>query len=391
MERLHTIGDGPYPRAAKAVALLVLFVGALAVWVNLFHTSSTDFISYWAAAVLTLAGDPAAAYDVDLHRAVHESVMAREGLMPFGYPPPYLLLVLPFGLLPYAIAAAAWIISTFTAYFVIATRAWPGSKWLVLGFPAVLVNAIVGQNGFLTAALFIAAMTQIGRRPFIAGLLLGCLVIKPQLALLVPLALIAGRQWRAFAGAAVSSVALLLLALLLFGAAPYRAMVEVMPFLSTIVTDGRVGWHKMASVYASLRLAGLPSTPAWAVHGAVAGAAALAAWRTWRSDADLSAKFAVLAAATFLISPYLFLYDTLILLVAFLWLAGAGADRRLLALLWCVPFISLAQSWGYNDAVNLLPAVPIALLALIRHRLMDRAAAHRSAADPPLTGAARPL
>jgi hypothetical protein len=371
MERQQTIGEGPYPRAARAAALLVLFVGALAVWVNLFHTSSTDFISYWAAAVLALGGDPAAAYDVDLHRSVQERVMAREGLMPFGYPPPFLLLVLPFGLLPYSIAAASWVLATFAAYFAVSARAWPGSRWLLLAFPAVLVNAIVGQNGFLTAALFIGGLALLGKRPFLAGLVLGCLVIKPQLGLLLPFAFIAARQWRAFAGAALSSAGLLLLALLLFGSGPYLAMAELAPLLSTIVTDGRAGWHKMASVYASLRLAGLPSGPAWIVHGAVAAAAALATWRVWRSKAGLPAKSAALAAATLLISPYLFLYDTLILLIPFLWLAGAGADRRLLALLWCVPFVSLAQSWGFNDTVNLLPLVPVALLVLIRRQLAD--------------------
>lgn len=379
MRSAEQIGAGPYPGAARIVALAILFVSATAIWVNVFHPYETDFISYWAASVLTLQGNPAAAYNVDVHRAVQAKLIEFDGLMPFPYPPPFLLLVLPAGLLPYPSAAAIWIVTTFSLYFFVARRVWPGSGWLALAFPAVLVNGIVGQNGFLTASFFIGGMALIGRRPFLAGLVLGCLVIKPQLGVLLPLAFISGRQWHAFAGAALSSIGLLLLGLLCFGLDSYRAMLALMPLYGSIAADGLVGWHKMVSVYASLRLAGVPAGIAWAAHAAAAAAALLTVWRVWRTDCEPAAKFALLTAATFLISPYSYVYDTVILVIPFFWLAAAGADRRTLTLLWCLPFVSVAQSWGLNERVNLMPVVTIGLFALVAHRLARRGAAEPAA------------
>ena len=232
------IGAGPYPRAARWMAMAILFVGATAIWVNLFHVSQTDFISYWAASVLALDGNPAAAWDWQAHAAVQAKLVQFEGLMPFPYPPPFLLLLLPFGLLPYPVAAALWIVATFAFYFAVARRVWPGSGALIAAFPAVLANAIVGQNGFLTAAIFILGLALLGRRPFLAGLVLGCLVIKPHLGLLLPVAFIAAGQWRAVAGAAASSLGLLLLGLIAFGIESYRAMFDLMPLYAPILSEG---------------------------------------------------------------------------------------------------------------------------------------------------------
>ena len=66
-----------------------------------------------------------------------------------------------------------------------------------------------GHNGFLTALLLGGGLILLERKPFLAGLLLGCLVYKPQFALVLPLLLLALWNWRAIAGAAVSSLALI--------------------------------------------------------------------------------------------------------------------------------------------------------------------------------------
>ena len=60
-------------------------------------------------------------------------------------------------------------------------------------------------------------MALLGRRPVIAGLLLGALVVKPHLALLVPFWLAAGGQWRAFLAAGASALCLLAISWLAFG------------------------------------------------------------------------------------------------------------------------------------------------------------------------------
>lgn len=364
------IRSAPFPRATRVLALAILFVGSLAVFSNIADARRMDFISYWAAAVLATGGKAAAVYDIAAHEAVQQGVAAfAGGGMPFFYPPAFLILLLPLGLLPYAVAATVWIATTFLAYLAVARR-YIGSAWLAAAFPPVLVNAIIGQIGYLSGALIVAGTLGLARRPFLSGLLLGCLVIKPQLAVLLPFALIAGREWRAFAGAAVSSVGLLLLGLLLFGVETYAAMIRIAPLSAAIVTDGLVGWEKMASVYAALRLAGASAHVATAAHAVVALAALAMTCEIWRRPLAIEAKAAVLAGATALTSPYLYIHDTTMLIVPFAWLLGRGRYHWPLAMLWCLPLLSMAESFGLHSGVNLMPIIPIALLSLIGWELV---------------------
>src|SRR5271169_5424857 len=116
-----------------------------------------DFIAVWAAGRLVLDGHPAAAYDWSLHREVEVAVAGYDFASYYGwhYPPTFLFAAAPLATLPYLVAWAVWLAITMPAY-VVAVRAIIGERIgivLALGFPGVLWNISVGQNGFLTAAL----------------------------------------------------------------------------------------------------------------------------------------------------------------------------------------------------------------------------------------------
>ena len=362
-----------YRRVGTVAALALMFaVLAEFAW-NAHAPSDRDFVSFWGAARLALAGTPHLAYNLEvLHALQSEAVTFGSGKMPFPYAPAFLLLVLPFGLLNFAAAMALWSLSTFAAYFAVVRRMFPASGLLAAALPAVFVNAAVGQNGFIMAAIFIGGLILLPSRPFAAGLLLGCLVLKPQLALLLPVAVLAARAWPAVAGAAVSAIGLLALGLAVFGWQASQAWIAQMPLYVEIGRDGLVGWPKLASIYAAMRQIGLGQTAAFAVHIAVAAAAAWAVWKVWRSDAEFGAKAAMLAAATMLISPYLFLYDTVFLIVPFLWLATVRASPGLLVGLWFLPLVSITQIATLAGPINFAPVVPIALTALIWRQLHPR-------------------
>lgn len=369
--RLAPSGDPfrVYRRVGNVLALAILTVVVAELVANFRLPTARDFISFWGAAQLALGGNAAAAYDgAALHGIQAAAANFNGGEMPFPYPPVLLLLVMPFSLLPYPAAMAAWVLGTFPLYFASIRRMFPGSGWLPAAFLPVVVVAATGQASFIMAALFIAGMALLPARPLAAGLVLGCLVLKPQLALMLPVAVIAGRQWRAIAGAAISSVGLLLLGLIAFGTAATAAWLQQMPLFVSIARDGLVGWHKLASVYAAMRQAGLGADMAFTIHGLVAAVAAFAVWQVWRSNAEGGCKAAVLAAATMLVSPYLFLYDAIILVIPFLWLAREGGKPALLAILWLLPIVTIAQTFGFNGPVNLNPVAPIALLAILWRR-----------------------
>lgn len=349
---------------AMAMALLFLFIGVLALVTVLREPFQMDFVSSWAAARLGLEGNPAGAYDVAVHRAV-ELQATSVGQLHFGYPPFFMLLTAPFGLLSYPVAAVVWVTLTFALYAT-AVRLWAADAlWPALALPPVLVNAITGQAGFLTAALFVAGAALLPRRPFAGGLVLGLLAVKPQLGLVLPLVMLAGRHWRAMAGAALSSAGLLLIGLIAFGWQAYQAWIGQAGLFASVASEGLVGWHRMASVYAAARFAGLDAGPAWILHGLVGLAALAATLWIWHRGADWGARIGALAAATMLASPYMFGYDSLILIVPLAWLIARGRHILLLAAAWAVLLLGLLQALGLSAGPNLAPLAPIVLLALI--------------------------
>ena len=351
--------------AAMTVALLFLFVAVIALVAILTDPYQMDFVAYWAAARLAVEANPAGAYHIELHRAVELGAIPLRGALPFAYPPCFLLLLAPFGWLAYPVAAFDWVLLTFAAYGA-ALRKWaPRASWLALSFPPLPVNVITGQSGFLIAALLIGGMVLLPKRPLVAGLVLGLLVIKPQLGLVLPLALLAGREWRAIAGAAASASGLILLSLVVFGLAPWQAWFANAAFYTAIAGEGLAGWHRMASVYGALRLAGLDAPLALAIHAVIALAAAGAAAFVWFRRPEIGPRAAALAAATALASPYLFVYDTLILVVPFLWLVGRARHGVFVALGWAVLFLALVQMLGWSGGPNLTPLAAAIFLILI--------------------------
>ena len=360
-----------YRFVGNAFALVVL-AAALAefVW-NWRHPTDRDFLGFWGAARLALAGNPSAAYDNGALHSVQSAAAtfgSRLAELPFPYPPAYLLLVMPFGLMSFPLAMAAWSLCTFAFYVFAARRLMPGSGWLAVAFPAVFANAAIGQNGFLTAGLFMGGLSLLGNSPFAAGLILGCLVIKPQLGILLPVALVAGRHWRVIAGAALSSAGLMLLGLVLFGMGATTAWLHEAPLLARIMDQGLAGWSKLASIYAAARQLGVAPALAIAIHAIVALTAAVAVWRIWRSPAEAAMKVAALAAASMLISPYLFFYDGLILVPAFFWLASESRRPGLLLALWCLPLLMIGQIVLFGTSLNLNPVAPVAFMALLWRR-----------------------
>jgi hypothetical protein len=359
------MSEGRLRLPAMTVALLFLFLAVVALVTLLADPYQMDFVSYWAAGRLALEGNAAGAYDAAVHNAMELQAIPLHGRLPFAYPPCFLLLAAPFAWLDYPPAGFDWVLLGFAAYCA-ALRGWaPDRPWLALSFPPLLVNAITGQAGFLATALLLGGTALLPKRPLWAGALLGLLVLKPQLALVAPLALVSGREWRALAAAAAAAAALVAASLIAFGWAPWQAWLGQAGLAVSIASQGLAGWHRMASVYGALRLAGLPEAAAWAAHALVGLAALAGACLVWRRRTDPGLRGAALAAATALASPYFFVYDTLILVLPFLWLVGRGRHWALLGAAWAILFVGLAQAAGWDIGVNLIPLAALILLALV--------------------------
>jgi arabinofuranan 3-O-arabinosyltransferase len=288
-----------------------------------------DFIAVWAAGRLVLDGHPAAAWDWSLHRAVEVAVAGRDFASYYGwhYPPTFLFAAASLAMFPYLAAWALWMAVTLPAY-VAAVRAIIGERIgivLALGFPGVLWNLSVGQNGFLTAALIGGTLIFIERRPLLAGVCLGLLTYKPQFGLLFPLVLFVDRRWQVLVAASITAAALAAASVLAFGAQSWEAFLAWMPVTSNAVfAEGRAGLMKLQSLLGVVRWLGGDMTAAWAAQAIlIAGAATLSAW-LWRQRVPYEIKAPALAAAAMLATPYLYIYDFPVLAIPLAFLMRMG-------------------------------------------------------------------
>src|SRR5205085_12071389 len=118
--------------------------------------------------------------------------------------------------------------------------------------PPVLANFLIGQTGFLTTSIFAGGLAVLRRNPWLGGGILGLLVIKPQLALALPFAMIAGREWKAIAGGAICAASTLLIALALFGWPADHGFFSILPVLTDGMERGSWPWTELAGVSALL-------------------------------------------------------------------------------------------------------------------------------------------
>lgn len=299
--------------------------------VTLPRPTTTDFASFYAAGALADAGTPALAYDRAAHYAAEErATEPGVNYSYFYYPPVFLIVCMALAAVPYLAAFVLFEVATLVAYVgvvrgILRARGW-ASLVPILAFPAVPWTLGAGQNSFLSAAIFGGATLWVDRRPVAAGLLFGALAYKPQFALLVPVALAAGRNWRAFWAAAASALALSLASLALFGEATWRSFVSALGGSGTAY-QSVIDKGAMVNGFGTVLILGGGAPLTYAVQATVTLAAAVFVALLWRSQASLAVRAAGLAGSVLLAAPVALFYDFATPFVALAWLVRLGRDE----------------------------------------------------------------
>jgi hypothetical protein len=337
---------------------------------NIGRPIGTDFSDVYAAGWMADHGRAAAAWVWPEHYKVQQALHHSRAVPFYGwhYPPPFLLIASLLATLPYLAALALWLGTTFAAAVAIAHRIVPGRGTVlaVLAAPASFVCIGHGQNAFLTASLLAGGLALLDRRPWLAGLLLGCLVYKPQFAVLLPVVLIASGNRRAFLGAALSSLGLVAVTLAIWGWPVWAAFHDSLAITRTIVIEtGQTGWEKIVTSFATARALGASIPLAYAVQGlstlaAIVGAAIAARW------ASPALRGAAACTAALLSTPYALDYDLVILGGALCFLVADARERgwlthekSVLALAYVTPLFGRQFA-----ALTLIPVDWIAIVAI---------------------------
>jgi arabinofuranan 3-O-arabinosyltransferase len=289
----------------------------------------TDFVNVWAAGRLVLEGHPALAYDWDIQKQIELDLLRQNfnGYFAWHYPPPFLFVASFLAQFPYAVAFIGWVSVSFLPYLAL-MRAIVGRTFglvLAVAFPMVLSNTLVGQNGFLTASLVGGALYLMPIRPILAGICLGLLTYKPQYGLLFPLVLIAASQWTVFCTAGITAVAMAFASWLAFGTESWQAFFHWMPMFSqAFLTEGKATWWKLQSLFSLVRYFGGTEQLAWSFQWILTASVAVVLMVMWRSRIRYSLKAAALATGTLLTTPYLFMYDMMVLAIPVAFLVRIG-------------------------------------------------------------------
>lgn len=347
----------------------------------------TDFTNAFAAGLHALHSDMAALY------IPAESLRAQDALVGAGnsfhstwpYPPTFFLVLAPLAILPYVVAFLTWNGATLLAYiavvYFIVRR--PPAIALVLASPFTLMNIVVGQMGFLTASLLGSSMLFLERRPWMAGVFIGCLTYKPQFGILLPLALAAFRQWRAFASAFATTALLVGASITMFGIGSWEAFPRELfaqaslnlsadPELTNPLFSQRDYWVGLQTAYGLIRTLGGSAGLAWFAQGIATCAAATTVWFIWRSPARYPLKAATLSAAALVATPYAHAYDLVAIAIPVAFLVRDQISMGLLrgeqTILLALFGVSLASNRA--DFLPLGPILLIALLGVILYRVV---------------------
>lgn len=339
-----------------------------------------DFITFYAAAELAQAGQAVDAYNLEKMYAAEKAVWAKSEKYAWFYPPTFHAFIKPLVILDYKPAFAAFMLLTLLLYVFAANQLATNQQiWFpLLAFPAVLVNLIYGQNAFLTAGLGMLAFVYLEKRPWLAGICIGLLAIKPHMAVLFPLVLICGRHGQAFVSAAVTALLICLLSTWVIGYESWPAFIHSLSDARHFLESGQLRWSQMISLFSAIKLLGGSTMLAYNVHIAYAAALSLLCAYVWLNSQDLALRASSLVLASLHFSPYMYDYELVWMAIPLILLSLRGVqlgwirgEREILLLAWLFPFIDLTISRTLAPNLFVFISASLAVLILL-HLKMER-------------------
>jgi len=326
---------------------------------------SSDFL-----AVFDCARSPDI-YDQSKLDAFQEALGSQH--FPCPYPPSFYFLISPIGLMDFYPAYGAWVLGTFALYLAVSCHR-KQSRWatfIIFFAPATVLTFAFGQTGFLTSALMVGGFRLIANRPVLSGIFFGLVSIKPQLGILIPIALISARLWQILAAATATVLVLVLASSAAIGWSIWPLWISQL--LAHADWSATIKPQYMPTIIANLTFLGLDLPVARLIQLAVTIAVAGVVWTCFRrGPTELGISAALVG--TFLATPYAFVYDMPMVTNAVLAVAHSeGKIARLLPmpdtfiLAWAIILPAfLVETWR-PGAIRSVPLILLFGLIVWRH------------------------
>jgi len=360
-----------YFRARRRLwAAVGLLVGLILIAWDLWAAAGTyisqyavrnDFRLAYGAALVGIRNGYSHLYDLAAQQSAIQSLGPGFNPQPFISPPPLAWLATPFVVLPFPLALIIWtallLAALVWAWYLLAPSeglAKVAHLALLLGVFPVAFGVMVGQPGALVAAAVATAWWLMRRGHSVwAGIALSLIVLKPQMAFLIPICLLVSGHARTFGAWLAVSLVIGLVALALLGPDGVTRYIDVLKLTQTPAWD--ITRHYSISGPIGLG-------PLLNVAQAVVVAIALgAAWRHRHNGPEIPIAAGI--AGSLLATPYLGFQDFVMLLVAGWLVIRAGANAWQV-LLFAVGYL-LLQLVIVVLAVPILLAEALLLISLL--------------------------
>jgi hypothetical protein len=285
-----------------------------------YRLAQPDFFVYYLAAQLGRAQGWAAIYDPAVFLPPVTAAIGKP--LPYLNPPELAWLVSPLSFLPYSVAGWIWTGVLAASFGLVWYLVAPGRRliWLIHGVAAavllpVFVGVLFGQVSLvIVAAVALAWWLASHGRPWLAGLALSALILKPQIAFLVPLSLLLAGYGRVFMAWIAATLPLAMLALLATGTSVIHHVFQSLDFVKGV--PGPIQSSLLRQLPLPLAIIGI---------AAVLGMSAFVVWRGRGSGP--SRPIAIGLLSSILVSPYVNFYDLSALVLA-AWLILRLNPRR---------------------------------------------------------------
>jgi Glycosyltransferase family 87 len=345
-----------------------------------------DFGWMWLSGRFAASGNSLQIFDYSTFSAAQTALFGHHNcpfITPYVYPPIYLFMTYFLGFMPYFTAFGAWVVATLFLYGTAVYTIIPRRAAVIAALSPffVAVNADFGHNGFVTAALVGFSLAFLERRPWLSGILLGLLSYKPHIGVLFPFALLASRNWRALASAAIATVILGVGAAFAFGSEGWVSFLHtLLDRRSTLSPDSAVPLA-LHSVFGLLRWVETSGRVSWGGHLIVAAIVAPTVWVVWAKPIPFSLKAAVLCIGSAMVPPYILFYDLCILTIAVAFLVRDGMSRGFLPGERTVILICFAALFFVQVPIGPVVCATLIFLAgrrIVAYRRLDQASPRNS-------------
>lgn len=278
-----------------------------------------DFLNIYHYGVAAWGDTPAAFYDPAAYNARLDSLVPNYPDQSWSYPPHLMLLMAPLGGLHYNAALLIFTALGLLVFHRVVVRDFPphristAAMWLM---PTVLLSLICGQLSLFIAAIFVGIYKTMDTKPWLAGLLIALLTVKPQLGFLFPVFLVLTARWRVFGFASLFSAAFIGSSILIYGLEPWRFFIEtrIGDQMALLISSHPLTRGMMPSAAVGAGMAGLPN---WGINTLQALVSLLAiavmVWAVRRSN-DRRLRYCAFLLSSCLATPYLMVYDTSVLI-----------------------------------------------------------------------------